>query len=500
MKKIGFFLSILALLLPFTTASANDSATIRISESLEGLSLEKSHQSYISYSETKMVDLQGQRVEMSSAAGLCDSPGDVNCQKTGWGVHSVLPACENLNEPYCIESISLEGVKGSLLGYTPGVRILRDPKFPMATGASTSIWKVKDKSGVLNYVSARVVVRSGSVWMNLGKPLFSSFGIELNVVKITDERYLAPTFAQSMDSYGLNQIVLRDTRSQPNCYVEYLGKCAELANKPGQVLSIQTRISDLPATWFTGRMSEALVDISENKEGNRILTVSGKSVEVPEMQIEIPKVELVKNNPFIARGPVGDSYSQTATNALLFFSYLDEKYLQQATGSNVFWSLNATLGAQSGPCFTKYPGVGGVVTTNAMVYNLGTPVVSNGEMIYLIGSTHLNVLGVENRGTYDLVMRSDIARCLYGLKPTPLRAEISVVSDSGQKQIATTSFGEKNGWLHVGAYNFTFSTPKIKLKLTQATKKTTIKCVKGKVMKSVSGEKPVCPTGYKKVG
>lgn len=499
MKKIGLLFSILALVLPMAPASATDSAKLRISESHEGLSLEKSHQSFISYTETKMVNLQGQLVELSSAAGLCGSPADVNCQKTGWGAHSVLPACENLSEPYCIESISLDGMKGSLLGYTPGVRILRDPKFPMATGASTSIWQVKDKSGVINYVSARVVARSGSVWMNLGNPLFSGFGIELNVVKITDERYSAPTFAQTVDSYGLNNIVLRENGFQSKCYVEFLGKCAELANKPGQALSIQTRISDLPATWFTGRMSEASVDISKNKAGNRILTVSGKSVEVPEMQVEIPKVELAKNNPFVARGPVGDNYSQTATDALLFFSYLDEKYVKQATGSNVFWSLNATLGAQAGPCFTKYPGVGGVVTTNAMVYNLGTPVVSNGELIYLIGSPHLNVLGAENRGTYDLVMRSDIARCLYELNPAPLRAEISVVSDNGQKQIATTTFGEKNGWLHAGAYNFTFSTPKIKVKLTQATKKITINCVKGKVKKSVNGVKAVCPTGYKKI-
>ena len=499
MKKIGLFLSILILVLPIVPASAADLAKLRISEYHEGLLLEKSHQSYISYIETKRVDSQGQPVEMSSAAGLCDSPADANCQKGGWGVHAILPACENQTEPYCIEGIWLDGIKGSLLGYTPGARILRDPKFPMATGASTSIWQVKDKTGVLNYVSAKVVARSGSVWMNLGNPLFSGFGIELNVVKITDESYSAPTFSRSVDSSGLNHLVLQQNGFKPNCYVEYLRKCVELANKPGQLLSIQTQISDLPATWFTGRMAEASVDISKNKAGNRILTVSGKSVEVPEMQVEIPKVELAKNNPFVARGPVGDNYSQTATDALLFFSYLDEKYVKQATGSNVFWSLNATLGAQAGPCFTKYPGVGGVVTTNAMVYNLGTPVVSNGELIYLIGSPHLNVLGAENRGTYDLVMRSDIARCLYELNPAPLKAEISVVSDNGQKQIATTTFGEKNGWLHAGAYNFTFSTPKIKVKLTQATNKTVINCVKGKVKKSVSGAKPVCPTGYKKV-
>ena len=58
---------------------------------------------------------------------------------------------------------------------------------------------------------------------------------------------------------------------------------------------------------------------------------------------------------------------------------------------------------------------------------------------------------------------------------------------------------------------FTFSSPTIQVKLSQeapaptptaspapATKKLTITCVKGKTTKSVTGVKPVCPTGYKK--
>lgn len=498
MKKIGYLLTIFFICFSTLPAVASDVATVRITESAPGLSLEKSHQSYISYTESKRVDFQGQSIEMSAAAGRCDSPADANCQKTGWGVYSVLPACENDKEPYCIESVSLEGVKGSLLGYTPGVRILRDPKFPMATGASTSIWQIKDKSGVTRYVAAKVVANSGSIWMNQGEPQFFGFGIELNVVNITDEKYSGPTFAQSVDTYGLNHLGLTQKGYQPNCYVEYLGKCAQFANEPDQELSIQTRISSLPASWFTGRMSKAAISIGTNASGQRVLTVTGKSVLVPEMEVEIPKEDLAKDNPFIARSPIGDLYSQTATDALLMFSYLDEKYTAKAKASNSYWSLRSTLGAAAGPCFTKFPGVGGFSTTNAMVYHLGNPVVVNGEMIYLIGSTHLDETGVENRGTYDLVLRSDIARCLYGLSAAPLKAEISVISNNGTKQIATTTFGERNGWLHVGAYNFTFSSPKIKVKLTQTTSKTSITCLKGNVKKVVSGSKPVCPKGYKK--
>ena len=70
---------------------------------------------------------------------------------------------------------------------------------------------------------------------------------------------------------------------------------------------------------------------------------------------------------------------------------------------------------------------------------------------------------------------------------------------------ATTVVNEKNNWLTLGAYNFTFSAPTVSVKLTQdkpqvvtpakpAIKKIT--CVKGKTTKVVAATK--CPSGYKK--
>ena len=509
MKKIGLLFSILALVLSSTQAIAADSATIRIAETHEGLSLSKSHQSFIAYGETKQVKLQNQTVEMTNAAGFCNSPADANCQKKGWGAYSVLPACDDGKEPYCVEGISFAGNKATLVGYTPGMRVKRDPNFLMATGASTSIWQVRDRSGSLQNISAKVSITSGSAdvitdtgltFVFIGSEQFFRINIELNRVEITNEDYKAPDFVFVKDFYGINQITLIEEQSKLHCYVEYKGKCVRTINKIGEEMAIDLRISDLPASWFTGRLSKASVSISTNTSNQRVLSVAGESVSVPEIKTSVSKLDLSRDNPFLARGPVGDYYSQTATNGLQFFSALDEKYINRATSSNVYWSLSAPLGRNAGPCFERYPGVGGFSTTNALVYNLANPVVFEGEMIYLIGSTHLDENGVENRGTYDLVLRSDIARCLYGLNSAPVKAEISVVSEDGQRQVATTTFGEKNGWLRVGAYNFTFSTPKIKVKLTQATKKATIICVKGKVKKSVSGAKPACPTGFKKAG
>jgi hypothetical protein len=89
---------------------------------------------------------------------------------------------------------------------------------------------------------------------------------------------------------------------------------------------------------------------------------------------------------------------------------------------------------------------------------------------------------------------------------------------------------ETSGWLHLSAAGFTFSSPTLKVKLTQdanaiapaptptaepsaaatpapaastapvavAKKKSIITCVKGKMMKKVTAVSPKCPAGYKK--
>jgi hypothetical protein len=80
-----------------------------------------------------------------------------------------------------------------------------------------------------------------------------------------------------------------------------------------------------------------------------------------------------------------------------------------------------------------------------------------------------------NLGTYDLVMRSETARCLYGFTRAPVSATVQVVGDQGAENIATTIVSEKDGWLKLAAYGFTFSEKEIQVKLTQPQSKTLTK-------------------------
>jgi hypothetical protein len=155
-----------------------------------------------------------------------------------------------------------------------------------------------------------------------------------------------------------------------------------------------------------------------------------------------------------------------------------------------------------------------------MVYSAGPPSFNKetGALDYKVLSPHFDSSGNENSGTYDLVLRSDFARCIYGFSNAPIRAEISIVGASGEDKVATTVINEKDGWMYLSAKGFTFSSPTIRVKMSQekvveaaapstqasnAVKpapvaKKSITCVKGKTTKKVVSANPKCPVGWKK--
>lgn len=201
------------------------------------------------------------------------------------------------------------------------------------------------------------------------------------------------------------------------------------------------------------------------------------------------------------------------------------------------WSMrtldrNETAGAQR--CFVDgTQGITGIVTTNATQYLAGPPQFNNSEqsLEYKVAAPHLTPKGEIFYGTYDLLMRSDVARCVYGFSNAPIKGTISVTSDKGEEKIATEQIKEANGWVSLSANGFTYSAPTIRVKLSQekpepvkvevaapeatptptpaqivqqAAKPATVSskksftCVKGKMIKKVSGSNPKCPAGFKK--
>jgi hypothetical protein len=95
-------------------------------------------------------------------------------------------------------------------------------------------------------------------------------------------------------------------------------------------------------------------------------------------------------------------------------------------------------------------------------------------------------------------MRSDTARCLYGFTSAPIYATVNVLSGNTSTLVGTTTVSEKDGWLKLAAYGFTFSEKILKVKITQAKNaRYSIYCSKGKITRKITGVRPKCPTGYK---
>jgi hypothetical protein len=191
----------------------------------------------------------------------------------------------------------------------------------------------------------------------------------------------------------------------------------------------------------------------------------------------------------------GASYSSTFG----YLNYLRTKVQDTTSGSNTYWNFSSSGQQQGNSCLADTSKVLGIVTTNSMAYNGGAPQFKNGFLNYEVAGLHYQPDGTTKvQGSYDLVIRSEVARCLYGFSRAPLSATISVVGE-GDKSIATTVVSEKNGWLKLAAYGFTFSKKTIRAKITKA-KPTRIACVSVSdetKVRNIRAINPKCPKGFR---
>jgi hypothetical protein len=266
----------------------------------------------------------------------------------------------------------------------------------------------------------------------------------------------------------------------------------------------------------TGRYKPIADAMSEAEKIQSVNSGCGRSA-----CTEDPLTRNVINSP-------GPSEAVGMDQLKLWLPYVND----QATALLGTWSmrtLDANENQGASKCFTNGDkGVTGVVTTNATQYSGGPPAFNKdeGTLEYKVAAPHFTPKKEEFRGTYDLLMRSDVARCVYGFTNAPIKASLSIVNNGENQSVATENLGEKNGWVFLSAAGFTFSDPTIRVRLTQdlplptptpsvtptptptqtpisvittpTAKKVSIICIKGSKSKKVTGAKPKCPKGFKK--
>ena len=505
----------------------------------------------------------------------CSSAEDPKCTAGSLGFNALLPVCGTISSVYCIEdfgvvSSSGESSTASFSRYFPNEGLNKfagSEKLKLPFGATGSIFDLPSaphEGGTLYYVSA---LTKGELRKESGAVL-DALNIEIYPVKLEPDDSLIqgndPGMSMSKGlgdgtPAGLWRFASFGFSGKSFCVAGSVKEnlCAQRYAFPAEKkFYIKLKLQSKPKGWLHGRIAKPDVSFTETSSGYSFY-IAASPVAVPVVykmyrypampealkdQYDVVTGAYIKdpnflNNPtnFVQGGRSAEDpdplkrnniYGPTPSSPAgmeqlkLWIPFVKDK----ATALLSYWSVRTlTQGEMEGSsqCFRDTNRVSGIVTTNATQYSAGPPTLDKveGTLNYVVAAPHYDPRDKDFKGSYDLVMRSDVARCIYGFTKAPINATISITSGDGTPQVATTLIGERNGWLYLQAKNFEFSAPIIKAKLTQevvveptptptptpaatkkpvVAKKITITCVKGKTVKKVTAAKPTCPSGFKK--
>lgn len=500
-----------------------------------------------------------QRVNNVGGTFLCTSMDDPQCSRgSGVSAQLILPPCANANDRMCVAGLSIgtgtSALEPATLDHqidaptTPADSITGLPK-----GGAPSLWNsatVANKSGTKTYgVIARVSYfqnreNIGATGKRNNPITLTSMRVSVFPVLVTPGKFYAVESYAAVNSDGANTYGIRpkgnDYENTENCAWLENGSCGRFTDFTENTrVSLSLRMGSEMTGWLYGRMKDVSVNVTPLDKKFNTISIEGAPIAAPGAYGFIKKSELINyldlhrktkldyesygfkemlNSPgseVSGYDPVGN-FEDFATF---------EPILKTLPGYRAQWvissgaSANGYTATGGSACFNDKSKLLGIVTTNALIYSPSAPEFKNGALNYKVAGVHFMEDGTTlTRGTYDLAIRTETARCVYGFTDAPFQASISVIGADGNEQtIATESIREdaKREWLFLSAQNFTFSSPTIRVKLTQekkvaapatkpgitpkgVAKKSTITCVKGKSVAKVSGTNPKCPAGYKK--
>ena len=498
--------------------------------------------------------------EISQTWRVCESATDAKCTEAK-AINGIanLSVCSVDSQMDCISSVWAVDPAGNKISGTFSKHVPSNSKYkfdenvamhvPRSDGAG-GVWTipgVKTSAGTESYfVAAQETLNSqkgAGISMSQSKFDISNLLVAIFPTQEVNGSFQLNTPVDSSmggASYGSN-----GTQFAPDgsvCASTDTSVCYALRQFPtGYRFGITIHLADKQLGWFHGRFYKPNVTINAWKLGQEI-SIEAEPVKVPRLNFAVPNKDIpeaVKNLVMNGQeiGMKGDGKSRTliseflgSTKTMAILSAFTPAFGDKATSTDTYWSFRTLNGDQGRvqQCAKSSDNLSGLVTTNALTYSAGPPDFDAklGTLNYKVASPHYEANGDVAEGTYDLSLRSDVARCIYGFTNAPIQAEVSVLSNDGEKKIATTVINERNGWLYLSAKGFTFSSPTIQVKLSQEkpvplpsapptpapsveqsmapaatkqpAKKVTISCVKGKTVKKITAINPKCPAGFKK--
>jgi hypothetical protein len=490
---------------------------------------------------------------MPKSMYICKSLDSTDCVRpeiNRYLFNSIFTQCVSDSDTDCIESLGIKSDDGSTKlatfqrnwGVSPVYTGNKSKFIPSGYGPST--WSITDSNGV-SETFALVVGVNGYLDLrsNSTQAKYENFFSAIQPVKeVSGSQYIAGVaeVTKRADGYGPGW----NTKFiEQGCQIAENGKCGyRLPFDLEKSYVLKVRLGQPVQGWLHGRVKDADVVMTTAVDNSQVVEISAKPLSIPSIYgwvkwSDLPP--LVKFLYPIGSGGTGRGYDDFLTTDLASRTLLTKSEVagnrainemnlwlpllnDKAAAMRTFWvaqTIRGELPLESQNCVAG-KGFTGVIGTNAAVYSDGPPKFDKEEqsLNYTVGASHLDSKGELFKGYYQLNLRSDVARCLYGFGSAPIQAKIEVSSSDGTPSVATTVINEKDGWLKMTAGGFTFSTPSIKVKLSQDSpaptptasatpsasakpvlpKKISITCTKGKSVKKVTAIKPKCPVGYKK--
>jgi hypothetical protein len=480
----------------------------------------------------------------------CRSTDDADCKFDANSpalARSILPPCLDDASTNCIAGLQITPQNGQvktakLVKEIGGYTIPADPSKGYIGGRSASVWSIEG-SGSAGGPEVRYLIAAqfNASW-NKRKLSFEVDKLSVSVFPIVEKPgdFYADRWATDAEREASANSQFRDRPLQfvpkvrqgmsgsdlRDCLVFDDKYCAQhTIFDEGTRVKVDLRLTNELGGWFHGRIKDPLITIQQSTPTSNLVSVDAEAIMIPRLThvVELNSLDALEDRLFnqtfwggavpreLYAGPLAD----TGDKGFEFVNALREKVGDSAAGSTSTWNFTSISAGSGSACLSDTSKVLGIVSTNATVFESTAPQFTDGQLAYKVSGLHYQKdKKTENLGTYDLVINSEVARCLYGFTRAPISASVSITGGSDQK-IATTVVNEKNGWLKLAAYGFTYSEKVLQVKLTQeveakptpaatptakpaAAKKTTITCVKGKTTKKVTAVKPKCPTGFKK--
>ena len=505
-----------AIVMAFTTVSLGQSVTASQTEDEQWSS---PFASTAGLHGLELMEMSGSRSNISLLTGrtaggerICSSLEDASCSGDV-SFKAVLAPCSAAVPVDCIESVIAKDASGNAINAT------FDRFFPARgtneyTGAASqsipsgrvpSLWNVSGlphSNGSQYLVSVQVT--GGRVGGNSSQ-FPREVSASINPVSVYQTACDVQFHGTCMDQYsertqnGQTSVGFSGAAFDQDASIRCVGwaedsVCAlKHAFPQGMRAQITIKMSTVPSGWLHGRMVDPTASIT-TVDGVTTMVIDAAPTKVPAVGAAAQWSSLptsiqqwfTTNCPAICgtrlpgslslpanqRNAVStpEAYRETSFSQLeLWSDFLQDK----ASALPSYWSVRTLSNDEMNrapDCIKTATGVTGIVSTNATLYSEGPPSfdAATKTLNYKVAAPHYEKDGVTKfLGRYDLLLRPDIASCLYGIDDLAVTSDVEVVGEDGQEKTATTSMTRSESWFKFSAANYTHSAPTVKVNLTK---------------------------------